>query len=124
MKKATLILLCCVLANTTLLFSQYKDSTALAKEMERVNRMYDSMQPILKARDSINQAKLEELFQNAKKEIEENKQKELEDATKEVVQRQQKEQQSKRNTMLLAGTVFLITVIVARIFFKRKKQDR
>jgi len=123
MKKLLFISLYCLLTNTTFLFSQRKDSATISEEMDRVNRMVDSMRPLLAARDSESNARWEEIKQKNSRVLEDYKQKEIEQATKEVVQRQEKEQKSKRNTMMLAVSAFLVTLIVARIFFKRKKQN-
>ena len=122
MKKTIFISLYCLLINKSLLFSQYKDTVALNKEHERVNRLVDSMRPILAAQDSIRQAKMEEMSLKISRVLEDSKRKEIEEATKEVVQRQEKEQKSRRNTTLLAGAAFLITISVAGMFFKRKRQ--
>lgn len=121
MKKIILIALYSLLFNTPTLYSQYKDSAALAKEWDRVNRLVDSMRPVLAARDSESKARWEEIAQKSNRVMEDHKQKEIEEATKEVIQRQEKEQKSKRNTILLAGAAFVITIAVAAAIRRRNK---
>jgi len=125
MKKVILVAFSCLLANADTLYSQYKDKTALAKEMDRVNRMVDSMRPILAARDSASRARLEEISRSSSRITEELKQKETEQATTQVIKQIEKDRQRRRNTKLLAGlATIVITAIVVAVIRSRKKYSQ
>ena len=104
------------------LFGQGKDSLALELEMQRINRLRDSMREINKARESTFNAMLEGAVIKTQRSIEEGKRKEMAHAMEEVLQRQEKEQASKRKTMLLAISAFLFTIIVTGVFLRRKNK--
>jgi hypothetical protein len=122
MKKLIIVLLLCILNIPSNLFAQDKDSLAQAEEIRRFNRMSDSLHKLQLANDSAWQAKLDESARDLQRSMEERKQKEIEAATAEVMQRQEKEQGTKRKTMLWATAAFLVTLAAARILFKRKKR--
>lgn len=119
MKKTILVSLLCVLTGTINLFSQNNDS--LAKEMERLNRLGDSLHKAQLARDSAFRESMNEIMRSTNRTIEEAKQKEIEEATKQVLKQHEKEQSAKRRTMLLALTAFLIAVVVGSLVLRRKK---
>ena len=119
MKKTILVSLLCVLTGTINLFSQNNDS--LAKEMERLNRLGDSLHKAQLARDSAFRESMNEIMRSTNRDIEEAKQKEIEEATKQVLKQHEKEQSAKRRTMLLALSAFLIAVVVGSIVLRRKK---
>lgn len=119
MKKTILVSLLCVLTGTINLFSQNNDS--LAKEMERLNRLGDSLHKAQLARDSAFRESMNEIMRSTNRTIEEAKQKEIEEATKQVLKQHEKEQSAKRRTMLLALSAFLIAVVVGSIVLRRKK---
>lgn len=108
---------------TTNLFSQNKDSLELTKEMERLDRLGDSLHKVQLARDSAFREQMEESLRSAKRDIEKAKQKEIEQATQQVLQQHEKEQGAKRKTMLLAISAFLVAIVVGRMIFKRKKPN-
>lgn len=119
MKKTILVSLLCVLTGTINLFSQNNDS--LAKEMERLNRLGDSLHKAQLARDSAFRESMNEIMRSTNRTIEEAKQKEIEEATKQVLKQHEKEQSAKRRTMLLALSAFLIAVVVGSLVLRRKK---
>ena len=123
MKKMIIVLLPFMLSCTTNLFSQNKDSLELAKEMERLNRLGDSLHKVQLARDSAFREQMEESLLGAKRDIEKAKQKEIEQATQQVLQQHEKEQGAKRKTMLLAFSAFLVAIVAGRMIFKRKKMN-
>ena len=118
-----LLLLPFMLNCTTNLFSQNKDSLELAKEMERLDRLGDSLHKVQLARDSAFREQMEESLLGAKRDIEKAKQKEIEQATQQVLQQHEKEQGAKRKTMLLALSAFLVAIVLGRMIFKRKKSN-
>ena len=121
MKKIIIVFLLCNLNSTTCLLSQNKDSLAQVQEMQRLNRLGDSLHRVQFAKDSAFNELLNESAQKIQRSIETSKQKQVEEATKEVLDRHEKEQWAKRKTKLLAMTAFLITTIVAGRIFRRKK---
>jgi len=120
MKKAILVLLIFQLNSTTDLFSQSKDS--LEQEMQRLDRLGDSLHKERLARDSAFMELLNESARKVNEEIAERKQKELESATREIMRRKEKEQRAKRNTMLLALSAFLVIVVAGGIIRNRIKK--
>ena len=102
-------------------FAQKRDSLELAQEMERLNRLGDSLHRLQVAKDSAFREQLENSLRDAKRDIEKEKQKELEAATNEVLKRQDKEQRDRRKTMLLATSACMIAIIAGGIFFKRRR---
>lgn len=124
MKKIILVLLICKLNCSTNLFSQNKDSLAQIQEMQRLTRVGDSMHRVQLAKDSAFQEMLDESSRKIKQGLEESKQKQVEAATKEVLERQDKEQRAKRKTMLLALSTFLITIVVAGMLRRKKKKNK
>ena len=123
MKKMIIVLLPILLNCTTNLFSQNKDSLELASEMERLDRLGDSLHKVQLARDSAFREKMEETLRGAKRDIEQAKQKEIGQATQQVLQQHEKEQRAKRKTMLLAISAFLVVIVVGGMIFKRKKPN-
>lgn len=117
MKKIIPLLLLCI---STQLFSQ-KDS--IDPEIKRFQVMRDSMYQAALVRESTSRVQLEEGLQKARRGIAESKQKEMEEATNEVVARQAKEQRTKRKTMLLALAGFSVTVAIAGFFFRQKRKN-
>jgi len=85
--------------------------------------MRDSMYQAALVRESTSRVQLEEGLQKARRGIAESKQKEMEEATNEVVARQAKEQRTKRKTMLLALAGFSVTVAIAGFFFRQKRKN-
>jgi hypothetical protein len=120
MKKSILVLLIFQLNSATNLFSQSKDSLEL--EMQRLDRLGDSLHKEQVARDSAFMEFLNESARKVNESIAEKKQKELESATREVMQRKEKEQKAKRKTMLLALSAFLIIIVAGGIIRKRIKK--
>ena len=110
-----------MLSCITNLFSQNKDSLELANEMERLNRLGDSLHKVQLAKDSAFREQMEETLRGAKRDIAEAKQKEIEQATQQVLKQHEKEQRAKRKTMLLAISAFLVAIVVGGMIFKRKK---
>ncbi len=92
MKKMIIVLLICKLACPINLFSQNKDSQAQKQEMQRINRSGDFLHRVQLAKDSAFQETMDESMRKVKQGIAENKQKEADEATKEVLERQDKEQ--------------------------------
>lgn len=92
-------------------------------EIQRLNRMADSLHKIGLAKDSAFKVQMEEVLQKTRREMEERKRKELEEATKEVVERQEKEQRAKSKTKLWAFAAFLLTIAVVIFVVNRKKQQ-
>jgi hypothetical protein len=74
------------------------------------------------ARDSAFREQMEESLLGAKRDIEKAKQKEIEQATQQVLQQHEKEQGAKRKTMLLALSAFLVAIVLGRMIFKRKSR--
>ena len=122
MKKIILVLLICNLNFTNNLFSQNKDSLAQIQEIERFNRLSDSLHQEQLARDSAFQELMDESSRKINQSITDSKLKQVEEATNEVMQQQEKEKRAKRKTMLLALSAFLITIIVVGIISKWRKQ--
>ena len=120
MKKKIIVFLLFMLNSITNLFSQNKDSLEPAKEMERLDRLGDSLHKVQLANDSAFRIKMEGSLHSAKPDIEEAKQKEIEQATQQVLLQHEKEQRTKRKTMLLAISAFL--VVIGRMIFKHKKR--
>jgi len=123
MKKMMILLLLFMLNCTTNLFSQNKDSLELAKEMERLDRLGDSLHKVQLERDSAFRQQMEETLRGAQRDIEKAKQKEIEQATQQVLQQHEKEQGVKRKTMLLAILAFLVAIVIGGMIFKRKKPN-
>ncbi|TMI94782.1 MAG: hypothetical protein E6H08_07975 [Bacteroidetes bacterium] len=103
------------------LFSQGKDSLAQVQEMQRLNRLGDSLHREQLKRDSAFAKTMEDISRNVNRSIEESKQKEVEQATQQVMQQHEKEQLTKRKTMLLAMSAFLIALFFGKMIFRRKK---
>ncbi|MEO7984534.1 MAG: hypothetical protein ABI688_10675 [Bacteroidota bacterium] len=120
MKKLILLWLFCQLSCPGILFSQHKDSLDQL-EIQRYNRMRDSLYRAGLAKDSAFQVQMQEAMQKTMRGIAESKQKEVEEATKEVLQRKEKEQGTKRRTMLWAGSAFVLALVLGRLIFTRKK---
>ncbi len=102
-------------------FAQDKDSLAKEQELENWRRKADSLHKIQLARDSAFRQQLNDISNEVNRSIEDNKQKEVEKATEEVMARHEKEQRSKRQTMLWATAGFLIAVVIGGLIFKRRK---
>ena len=103
----------------SVLVAQEKDSISL--EMQRLNRLGDSLYKERLKKDSAYYEMLNRTasdIQNIKNEAQ---QKQLEEATQQVMQQQEKEQKNRRRTMWLGLTTFLVVVLVAGTYFKRKK---
>jgi len=103
------------------LFSQDKDSLAQVQEMQRLNRLGDSLHREQLKRDSEFAKTMEDISRNMNRSMEEAKQKEVEQATQQVMQQHEKEQLTKRKTMLLAMSAFLIALFFGRMIFRRKR---
>jgi uncharacterized protein (DUF342 family) len=83
------------------LFSQNKDSLAQMQEMQREKRFGDSLHQAQLARDSAFQELMDESAQKLNQSIAASKQKEVEEATNQVMALREKEQKSKRKTMYM-----------------------
>lgn len=90
--------------------------------MERLDRLGDSLHKVQLARDSASRARMDEIMRGAQKDIEKAKQKEVEEATQQILKQHEKERGSKRETMFLAISAFLLALFVGGVIFKRKKK--
>lgn len=120
-KKIIIALLICLLNYTPGLFSQDKDSLEQVQEMQRLNRLGDSLHRVQLARDSAFREQMEESLRSVKRSIEDAKQKEVEQGTQQVLKQYEREQWVKRRTMLLATSAFLIALAIGGMIFRRRK---
>ena len=124
MKQLLSLLLYCLLLNTATLHAQQKDTTGLTEEMQRLNRLGDSLHKVQLAKDSAFRVMLDESLDKAKEDIDAAKQKEVAKATEQVMNQHEKEQQTKRRTMLWALAGFLFAVAIVRVIAKSRKNRK
>lgn len=119
-KKIIPLLLLC--AAPAILFAQTnKDSLALA-EMQRLNRMGDSLYKLRLAKDSAFLEELNQKVQKTKEEIASPNQKEIEAATQQVMEQQRKEQGRRKNIIFIALAAFITATMAAVLFLQRRQQ--
>lgn len=119
MKRMMLLLIVCNF--TSLLFSQNKDSLEWA-EMHRLDRMLDSVHKAGLVRESTFRVQMDEALQKTRQGIAESKQKEYEEANKEVLERQEKTQRKKRETMVLALAGFSAAILIMRMIVRWRRK--
>ena len=122
-KRMILILLLCKLSIDPS-FAQKNDSLELAKEMERLNRLGDSLHRVQQERDSAFRENLQNSLRDVQRDIEKQKQKELEAATKQVMEQRNKEQRSKRKAIQLAILVCMVVLVAGGVFFRRQRSKK
>ena len=114
-----LLLFILVLLSSPILFAQEKDSLTL--EMERLNRLGDSMYKERLKREST----FQDMLNNTAREIENIKNKANEkavaEATQEVLRRHEKEQASKRKIYWIGFIILLVIATVSGVYLQRKK---
>lgn len=103
------------------LSAQNKDSLAKEIEWEQLRRKGDSLHKVNLARDSAFQQQMNDLSRDVNRIIEDDKQKEINEATEQVMKQHEKEQRAKRQTMLWATAGFLLAAITGGIVFKKIK---
>ena len=121
MKKSMIVFLFCNLLTVPCLFAQSKEDS-VARELERLRRLGDSLHREQLKRDSAFQETLNNIAKGVDQTLQEANQKQLEEATAQVMKQHEKEQKAKQKTMMLALLGFLATVSVAGIFFKRRME--
>ncbi len=122
MKRILQLLIIFGMASDPSLLAQNKNKDSIeSAEMRRLNRMGDSLHQTLLAHDSIRRAEMNELLLKTKRDIAEQKSRELSAATKEVLARQEKTHRFKRKTLLLAGAAFAMTLLIAAMVSKRRR---
>ncbi|NCT73143.1 MAG: hypothetical protein GXC78_01320 [Chitinophagaceae bacterium] len=117
MKKVFLFLLLIVIS--TSIFAQNKDS--LSAEMERLNRLGDSLHKVRLARDSAFQEEMNESLRKLNQDIATAKSIEIEKATEQVLAQHRKEQNRKRMAALLTIAAFGVAALAGAFIAKRKK---
>jgi predicted lipase len=103
----------------SIVIAQQKDSLTL--EMERLNRLGDSLHKEQLKRDSANQQMLNNIGRDIERIKEESNQKQIKQATEEVIRQREKEQGGRRKIMWIGFIVVLAITTGAGIYFQRKK---
>lgn len=101
-------------------FAQNKDS--LSAEMERLNRLGDSLHKVRLARDSAFQQEMNESLRKLNQDIATAKSIEIEKATEQVLAQHRKEQNRKRMAALLTIAAFGVAALAGAFIAKRKKE--
>lgn len=104
------------------LFAQNDDSLLLA-EMQRLNRLGDSLHKAQLARDSAFKEQMNESLRKLNQDIAEVKSKEIEKATEQVLVQHRKEQKRKRTAALLTIAAFGLAVLAGAFIAKRRKRN-
>lgn len=117
MKKVFLFLSLFVFS--TSIFGQNKDS--LSSEMERLNRLGDSLHKVRLARDSAFQQEMNESLRKLNQDIATAKSVEIEKATEQVLAQHRKEQNRKRIAALLTIAAFGVAALAGVFIAKRRK---
>lgn len=120
MKKIRLFTVCFILYTST--FAQTKES--LSAEMERLNRLGDSLHKVRLARDSAFQEEMNESLRKLNRDIATAKSIEIEKATEQVLVQHRKEQKRKRMAALLTIAAFGVAVLAGAFIAKRRKENR
>ncbi|MBL7757178.1 MAG: hypothetical protein JNL59_07285 [Chitinophagaceae bacterium] len=102
------------------IFAQNKDSL-LSAEMERLNRLGDSLHKIRLARDSAFQQEMHESLRKLNQDIATAKSIEIEKATEQVLTQHRKEQKRKRTAALLTIAAFAVAALAGAFIAKRRK---
>ena len=113
------ILLISFLLSFTIASAQEKDSLTL--EMERLNRMGDSLHKEQLKRDSAFQDMLNKIPQDIENIKNETKQKEIDWATEQVIKQHEKEQASKRRIYWIGFIILLVITTATGVYLQRKK---
>jgi cell division protein FtsL len=103
----------------SIVFAQQKDSLTL--EMERLNRLGDSLHKEQLKRDSANQQMLNNIGRDIERIKEESNQKQIEQATEEVMRQRKKEQGGRRKIMWIGLFIVIAITSAAGIYFQRKR---
>jgi hypothetical protein len=117
MRKTITLLFFCI---CTLSFSQ-KDS--IDPEIRRFQVMRDSMYKAGLARESTFRVQMDEILLKTRRSIEDAKQKEIEEATNQVMAQQEKSQGAKRKTMMLALAGFSLAAAVTGLVIRQKRRS-
>jgi hypothetical protein len=115
MKKTILLLAFCTSHSC---FSQDNPDT----EMQRLNRMGDSLYKERLARDSAYKVKMENMIRDVKRDVEESKQKEIQGVVDKMLKDREKEKWRRRRDLILAaGIAGLIATITIKLLRKRRE---
>jgi|GEM_PF-3321851 len=104
------------------LFAQNDDSP-LSAEMQRLNRLGDSLHKVQLARDSALKEQMNESLRKLNQDIAEVKSKEIEKATEQVLTQHRKEQKRKRMAALLTIAAFGLAVLAGAFIARRRKRN-
>lgn len=119
MKK--IILLLTAFCSALSCFSQ----DSIDAEMQRLNRLGDSLYKERLAHDSAYKEKMDNMIRDVKRDVEESKQKEMQGAVEKVLQDREKEKwRRRRDLFLAAGIAGLIATVTIKLLRKRRQKNK